>query len=92
MILGRQLFCYRWILHARADLLAHKLGEVLVGNAVGHDVPEVAQPFAEPGPRPQLLVDGAPFLAREIEGRAPVEFMQESAGSFFAPFVNLPGR
>src|SRR5271163_4867927 len=89
MILGRQLFCDRGILHARADLLAHKLGEVLVGNAVGHDVPEVAQPFAEPRPRPQLLVHRSPFLAREIEGRAPIEFMEKSAGSFFAPFVNL---
>ena len=36
-----------------------------------------------------MLVHRAPFLAREIQGRAPVEVMEESAGSFFAPFVNL---
>ena len=43
----------------------------------------------KPGLRPQLLVHRAPFLAREIQRRAPVEVMEESAGRFFAPFVNL---
>ena len=89
MILGHQLFRYHRILHARADLLAYKLSEVFIGDAVGHDVPEVAQPFPETRQRPQLLVHCAPFLAREIQGRAPVEVMEEAAGSFFASFVNL---
>jgi len=85
-------FCYRRILHARRGIFSRtNSAKSLVGNAVGHDVPEGCPAISRTqGSGPQLLVHRAPVpRAEEIQGRAPVEVMEESAGSFFAPFVNL---
>src|SRR6266849_3009234 len=80
MVLGHELFRYHRILNTRADLVADKLGEVLVGLAARHYVVEIAQPFFEPGLRPQLLIQREPLFPRDLEGVARVEVVGKAGG------------
>ena len=52
MTLGHELFRNDWILHARADLVTDKLGEIFVGIWVSHNVMEVPQPLLKARFRP----------------------------------------
>ena len=87
--LGTKLFRHHGILDARADLIADELGEVLVGLPVGHNVMEIAQPFREPGLRPQLFVQRQPLFLRDLQGLARVEVVHKAGGGFANAFVNF---
>src|SRR6266851_3182212 len=89
MVLGHELFRYHRILNTRADLVADKLGEVFVGLPARHYVVEIAQPFFEPGLRPQLLIQREPLFPRDLEGVARVEVVGKAGRGFANSLVNF---